>query len=197
MATGALDANGIWIYGEDDSETTFSGLLNKLGDSVSDKFTGGLAIASGGTGATTVAAAQAALGVAVVQVVSNTYSTQISNASGNYQDTGLSATITPTSASNKILVLVHQGNCQKAVGSAAYGIALILKRNTADLVYANAGKGVSADLAMGTISMSRLDEPGTTAALTYKTMFLNDGGGTVWVQQAYTQSTITLIEVKG
>lgn len=36
MATGSLDANGIWIYGEDDSETTFSGLLNKLGDSVSD-----------------------------------------------------------------------------------------------------------------------------------------------------------------
>jgi hypothetical protein len=37
MATGSLDANGIWIYGEDDSETTFSGLLNKLGDSTSDK----------------------------------------------------------------------------------------------------------------------------------------------------------------
>lgn len=36
MATGSLDANGIWIYGEDDSEATFSGLLNKLGDSTSD-----------------------------------------------------------------------------------------------------------------------------------------------------------------
>jgi hypothetical protein len=36
MATGSLDANGIWIYGEDDSEPTFSGLLNKLGDSTSD-----------------------------------------------------------------------------------------------------------------------------------------------------------------
>jgi hypothetical protein len=37
MATGALDANGIWIYGEDDSEATFSALLNKLGDSTSDE----------------------------------------------------------------------------------------------------------------------------------------------------------------
>lgn len=36
MATGALDANGIWIYGEDDSEPTFSELLNKLGESTSD-----------------------------------------------------------------------------------------------------------------------------------------------------------------
>ena len=35
MATGALDANGIWQYGEDDSETTFSALLNKLGSSTS------------------------------------------------------------------------------------------------------------------------------------------------------------------
>lgn len=38
MATGALDANGIWQYGEDDSEATFSALLNKLGSSVSTKF---------------------------------------------------------------------------------------------------------------------------------------------------------------
>lgn len=68
MATGSLDANGIWIYGEDDSETTFSGLLNKLGDSVSDKFTGGLPIASGGTGATTVTDAQANLRVGLVPI---------------------------------------------------------------------------------------------------------------------------------
>lgn len=35
MATGAPDANGIWIYGEDDSQPTFSALLNKLGASTS------------------------------------------------------------------------------------------------------------------------------------------------------------------
>lgn len=35
MATGALDANGIWQYGEDDSEATFSALLNKLASSTS------------------------------------------------------------------------------------------------------------------------------------------------------------------
>lgn len=39
MATGALDANGIWQYGEDDSETTFSALLNKLGGSTSTTVT--------------------------------------------------------------------------------------------------------------------------------------------------------------
>ena len=37
MATGSLDANGIWQYGEDDSEATASALLNKLASSTSDE----------------------------------------------------------------------------------------------------------------------------------------------------------------
>lgn len=36
MAFGSLDARGIWKYGEDDTETTFSALLNKGMTSVSD-----------------------------------------------------------------------------------------------------------------------------------------------------------------
>lgn len=68
MATGALDANGIWLYGEDDSEPTASALLNKLGNSVSDKFDGGLPVANGGTGATTVAGAQDSLRVGLVPI---------------------------------------------------------------------------------------------------------------------------------
>lgn len=34
MATGAPGSNGVWLYGEDDSETTFSALLNKAGTTV-------------------------------------------------------------------------------------------------------------------------------------------------------------------
>lgn len=68
MATGALDANGIWLYGEDDSEPTASALLNKLGNSVSDKFDGGLPVANGGTGSTTVAGAQDSLRVGLVPI---------------------------------------------------------------------------------------------------------------------------------
>lgn len=37
MATGSLDTNGIWKYGEDDSEATFSALLNKLASSTSTR----------------------------------------------------------------------------------------------------------------------------------------------------------------
>lgn len=77
MATGSLDSNGIWLYGEDDSEPTHSALLNKLGTSVSDTvtrleqftgYTGTLPIANGGTGAKTVAAAQDTLRVGLVPI---------------------------------------------------------------------------------------------------------------------------------
>lgn len=36
MPAGALDPNGIWLYGEDDSEDTFSELLNIGQDATSD-----------------------------------------------------------------------------------------------------------------------------------------------------------------
>lgn len=35
MAQGAYDANGVWIYGEDDVDATASDMLNRLGKSVS------------------------------------------------------------------------------------------------------------------------------------------------------------------
>lgn len=38
MATGANDAQGIWQYGEDDSNATFSALMNRLGSSTSTQF---------------------------------------------------------------------------------------------------------------------------------------------------------------
>jgi len=34
MATGAPGSNGVWLYGEDDNEATFSALLNKAGTTV-------------------------------------------------------------------------------------------------------------------------------------------------------------------
>lgn len=93
MATGSIDANGIWQYGEDDSEPTFSGLLNKLAASTSTKVSslkasdttsgtfaaaripnlenlnGTLDVASGGTGSTSVTGAQEGFKVGLLNII--------------------------------------------------------------------------------------------------------------------------------
>ena len=50
---------------------------------------------------------------AVLQVVTATYSTESDYNSVSFADTGLTATITPTSATSKILILVTQADCAK------------------------------------------------------------------------------------
>ena len=62
--------------------------------------TGTLATGNGGTGATSFAPGK------VLQVINATDSTEKVVASSTYVDTGLSATITPSSSSNKIFVMV-------------------------------------------------------------------------------------------
>jgi hypothetical protein len=44
----------------------------------------------------------------VIQTVQATYGTQVSTSSSTYIDTGLTATITPSSATSKIMVIVCQ-----------------------------------------------------------------------------------------
>ena len=58
-------------------------------------------------------AAPAAGGGKVLQVVSANYSTETASSSSTLADTGTTATITPTSATSKILVLVAQTGIQK------------------------------------------------------------------------------------
>lgn len=109
MATGALDANGIWQYGEDDSEPTFSGLLNKLAASTSTKVSslkasdttsgtfaaaripnlqdlnGTLGIASGGTGVTTILDAQESYKIALLNRIPS-LATVAGSGAGGYLD---------------------------------------------------------------------------------------------------------------
>ena len=56
----------------------------------------------------------------VIQTIFGTVAGQVSNTTNTFADTNLTATITPTSASNKILVSVFQNGVYKD-GSAAAG----------------------------------------------------------------------------
>jgi hypothetical protein len=133
----------------------------------------------------------------VLQVVNATYAVETSNITNTYVDTGLSATITPTSATNKILILVNQADCVKFTGNTAVNLRLV--RNST-VLYTFAARGsftnTTADLLVTSIGTNYLDSPATTSAVTYKTQFisLTNVSGTR-VQYEGGTSTITLLEI--
>ena len=136
----------------------------------------------------------------VIQVVSASYSTQTSNSTNTPADTGLTATITPSSSSSKILVLVNQSGVEKDAANSQNAVDLFLQKNGSNLIkiggyiaYTNS----SLRNIVGTVSCAYLDSPATTSALTYKTQFFNAGANAaaVLVQSQAAVSTITLLEI--
>jgi len=135
----------------------------------------------------------------VLQVVNATYSTQSTSSSSTYADTGLTATITPSSTSSKILVIVQQSGLAKVTN--ATGVNLKLLRNSTDLITFENSVGQEYSTAwniVGGSGTTYLDSPATTSAVTYKTQFAsNNNNATVYVQINSASSTITLMEIAG
>jgi len=134
----------------------------------------------------------------ILQVVNATYSTSTTNSTDTLADTGLTATITPSSSSNKILVLVSQNGVYKSAGNATNGVQIRLFRGTTELAlnYAIGYAGTALQLYPGSCSFCYLDSPATTSATTYKTRFANIiAASLVAVQADGSNSHITLLEV--
>lgn len=156
-------------------------------------------IALNGNGTVTgVAPGNAGFGK-VLQVVYGSTSTQVSSSSATYADTGLQASITPTSSTSKILVLVNQNGCGRTNGNVNNAVNLRLLRNgTALTVFGKyIGWTFSAlDLFGLNSSCSYLDAPASTSTLVYKTQFANNlDASEIRVQTLSALSTITLMEV--
>jgi len=141
-------------------------------------------------------ATPAAGGGKVLQVVQGTTTTNASNSTTTMADTNLSASITPSAATSKILVIVSQ-HSEKTNGNAGNTIALRLMRGATEvfinqyLLYTN-----STVIGRGLQSFTYLDSPSTTSATTYKTQFANDGNNAaVSVQSSSQMSTIILMEI--
>lgn len=132
----------------------------------------------------------------VLQVVQGITTTQVSSSSSTYADTGLSATITPTSATSKILVVVDHSLCNKSTNNV--GMQLKIQKNNSDFIVIAPYIGFTGNTqdSYFRAGCTYLDSPSTTSAITYKTQF---GAYTnnlqVVVQVASTPSTITLMEI--
>jgi hypothetical protein len=141
----------------------------------------------------TIASARLPAG-SVIQVVSAAYTGQTSTTSSADITTGLTASITPTSASNKILVIVNI-NCRFTANS---WMVLNLKRGGSQIVLWAAGLGynISGSTNTSQFAANYLDSPATTSSTTYAVYYSNAANsGTVTVQQDSTVSSMTLIEV--
>jgi hypothetical protein len=131
----------------------------------------------------------------VLQVVNSFYSTQLNTTSTTPQDTGLSVTITPKSATSKIVVEVHQNGCYTLGGT---GMALWLQKNGSNLAKLGGrigGDGNATVYSVGSVSTSYMDSPGTTSPVTYKTQYFSESGTNVYVQSYSATSTITVWEI--
>ena len=139
----------------------------------------------------------------VLQVVNATYATQTSASTTTMVDTGLTATITPSSTSSKILVIVQQAGCGKDTNDVTLQLQL-LRGSTALFEFESAGAytGSANRNFVGTCGTSYLDSPATASAVTYKTqMSAYSAGSTVYTQfnvgSGAPTSTITLMEIAG
>jgi len=139
----------------------------------------------------------AGVGGKVLQVVHANYGTQVLTSSSSYSDTGLTATITPSSASNKILVIFNINGTYSNGATGLYGRVKLLRTST-ELMTNVFGQNETTTSAYGSAGGNYLDSPSTTSATTYKVQIKNDAAsGDIGMNTFGSTSNITLIEVAG
>lgn len=113
----------------------------------------------------------------VLQVVHANTSSTTTITSTSFTDVGLTATITPSSATSKILVLVNLSQCASRTTNVTVDVRSQLLRGatvvpTSGQMVNGISAGTSSDSGStqvyGYVGMSLLDEPATTSATTYK-----------------------------
>jgi hypothetical protein len=134
----------------------------------------------------------------VLQVIQGTSTAYGSSTSSSYADTGLTATITPSSSSSRILAIVSQHISAQGNGSAHGMVAIRLVRGATQIQEMNYNCGlVSNSFTLGVpAALQYLDSPATTSATTYKTQFMRPtGSGEAQVNNGSNPATIVLIEI--
>lgn len=158
--------------------------------------TNGQVLTADSTTATGLKWATAAAGGKLLQVVNADTATTATSSSTTYIDTNLTATITPSATSSKILVTVHQAYNTSTSG---VGMGIKLVRGSTDLKSHGSYVGYSSaggETITGHFSISYLDSPNTTSATTYKTQFARlTGAGSASVNNFSLTSYITLMEI--
>jgi hypothetical protein len=132
----------------------------------------------------------------ILQVVSATTTSVTNNGTSTFVDTALTASITPQSATSKILCFTSNA-CAKTAANAGSGVKLRIMRGATAI--SNYGFGLYTNttlIQVGSIELVILDSPATTSATTYKVQIANEFNGDL-VQHSpnSSNSTIVLMEI--
>lgn len=135
----------------------------------------------------------------VLQVVQSTSTAAVSTTLQTFQDSGLSASITPTNTSSKILVLADFSS-SSTTGSG--GTIVNIMRDSTQLIYRGVNYSNSGSTT-GNTTLCHLDSPSTTSATTYKIQYLAQASAsTAYFNMAFSgyaapTAHITLMEIAG
>ncbi len=186
MAT-AIDAKGDLVVG------TGADAFSRLGVGANNTI-----LTADSTTATGLKWAAPAGGGKVLQVVAGYTSTAVTSSSTTYIDTTLTASITPSATTSKILIFVSQNGLVKSAGSAGNGIGLRLLRGASALqgfAYEQLQTNTTI-VNKGSASLGYLDSPATTSSVTYKTDMANTGANAASVTaNENCGSSIILMEI--
>ena len=151
-----------------------------------------------------ITALPSGVGGKVLQVVSAQTTTNTEIATTTFTDTTLTATITPTLATSKILVLTSQPMFFDRTGD-EMGVGVRIMRGSTSINEYSSSRGsylfggaVTRFVRREIINMSYLDSPATTSATTYKTqarIHVTGGSATSRYQEDNAPGNITLLEI--
>ena len=137
----------------------------------------------------------------VMQVVQTVHTNAIAKASSLFSATGISASITPSSSTSKILVM-YDVQYHIDTSPSSGGIGLQIYRNGSFLIgddtgYRTAYSQLSASgtRPRGRTSFSYLDSPSTTSPVTYELYWATWDVATSQLSEGNVPSTITLMEI--
>lgn len=134
----------------------------------------------------------------VLQVINATYTTQTSTASSSLVDTGLSASITPSSASSKVLIFVNLAGLYSGSGTVGQFTITDGSNNILLNFEGLTGYLLATNVSYGEAGTNYLHSPATTSSFTYKVRMRNVAGTGISINaitSGVCTSTITLMEI--
>tara|TARA_R100000005_G_scaffold95275_1_gene76155 strand:+ start:18 stop:581 length:564 start_codon:yes stop_codon:yes gene_type:complete len=145
---------------------------------------------------------------AILQVVTATTTNSASTSSSSFVDTNITANITPSSTSSKILVMIDAPFHVHRSNGTSNSFEVKVLRNGGDITdtitsqnsthQSGIGSGaISSNRSVGVLNKIILDSPSSTSQLTYKMQMGGAFSGNTVTFQDGSKSHITLMEVAG